>query len=190
MKKFTLILALFFGYTLIFSQNAKSQIEKDYMEYSRLILDNKMDKAFDYVNPKLFEVFPRETMVKLFETLFNSPEMEYKMALPKVVEIGEIKKIDGVDYAKLKTISPMEMKINSLDAKNSEQVSLYQGAFEQEFGKGNVSFNKESGFFKITAHKDVVASSTDNQKSWKFIAPDNEAMTSFLESILPKEMLQ
>lgn len=188
MKKLILIVGLFLSVKIVTAQNTKQNIERDFLAYSKLITEKKIDPALKYVNPKLFEIFPKESMKKLMEAVYNMPNIEYKISAPKILEIGSFKKVSNIYYAKMKVLSPIEMKFKGTE-KNENAISAMLNSFEAKFGKGNASYDKTTEFFKINAFKEIVGSSTDNQQNWKFITIDNPKMKALLEKILPKEVL-
>lgn len=190
MKKITLLASLLLTLNYLFAQTAKQNVERDFNNYSQLISENKIDDALEYANPKLFEIIPKESMKNLLEVVFKMPNLEYKISTPIIEEISDAIKIQNIDYIKIKYTSPIEMKFKDLDLSDENKLLMMQNSFENKFGKGNVVFDKETGFFKINAKKEVVASSTDDKNNWKFITVDNQRMKTFLEKIIPAEILQ
>ncbi|HAD80663.1 MAG TPA: hypothetical protein DCF99_16660, partial [Flavobacteriaceae bacterium] len=73
-------------------------------------------------------------------------------------KIGEIKNIDKIDYVKMNVVSFYEMKIAEIDFDNADEETLKYvlTALEEEYGDGNVVFDKETQFFKITDNSEVV----------------------------------
>lgn len=82
------------------------------------------------------------------------------------------------------------MKMIDLDLNDESKVQALINSFEHKFGKGNVSFGKTSGFFKINANKVVIASSNSDLKNWKFVTVNNPKMKTLLEKIIPAEVLE
>ena len=170
------------------AQNFAEEIKKDFNEYSKLISDKNINKALDYTNPKFFEIVSKEQMKNLLEAVYNMPNIEYKTGQVSYINFDELKKIDGVNYVKFFIISPIEMKFNDI-VLNKDKITKMINNFESKFGKGNVVFVEESGFFKINAEKIIIASSDDNLVDWKFLTIDNPRMKIMLEKIIPSELL-
>lgn len=80
------------------------------------------------------------------------------------------------------------MKFKDIEL-DDQKLALMTKSFEGKFGEGNVSFDKKTGFFIIKAKKQIIASSTDNNKNWKFITVDNPKMKELLAKIIPAELL-
>ncbi|SEH53387.1 hypothetical protein SAMN02927937_00009 [Paenimyroides aquimaris] len=190
MKKILLLGVFLFTLNLSFSQTTKQNVERDFINYSKLISENKIDEALEYANPKLFEVFPKENMKNLMEAVFKMPNIEYKIFSPIIKEISEVKKLENIDYIKIKTISPIEMKFTDIDLNDKNSLQMMLNSFETKFGRENVIYNQETGFFKINANKEIIASSTDDKKNWKFITIDNPRMKTLLEKVVPSEILE
>lgn len=188
MKKLMLIVSLFLSVKIVTAQNATQTLERDFLIYSKLITEKKIENALDYLNPKLFEIFPKEGMKKLMEAVYNMPNIQYKISIPQILEIGDFRKINNIYYSKFKVLSFIEMRFEGVE-KDENTISAMIASFEAKFGKGNVQYDKSTEFFKINATKEIVASSTDNQKNWKFITVDNAKMKMLIEKIIPKEIL-
>ena len=190
MKKLLLSAVLFLSVNFAFAQTAKQNVERDFMDYNQLVLDNKIDDALEYTNPKLFEIIAKESMKSLLEAVYKMPNIEYKTSKPIISEISDSKRIENIDYIKIEYFSPIEMKMIDLDLTDESKVQALINSFENKFGKGNVSLDKSSGFFKINAKKVVIASSNSDLKNWKFVTVDNPRMKTLLEKIIPAEVLE
>lgn len=189
MKKYILLgLSLMFFNSSI-AQTTSEKIETDFVNYTNLIIDKKIDEAIEYTNPKLFEIFTRTQMKSLLEMVYNMPNIEYKMNLPTNIEVGDIIRIDNIDYAKMNIISPIEMKFKDMEA-TKENIFLLKANFEIKFGEGNVTYDEKTDFYKINTRKKIIASSTDNGENWKFIVVDNPKMEDILRKIIPAELFE
>lgn len=189
MKKYILLgLSLMFFNSSI-AQTTSEKIETDFVNYTNLIIDKKIDEAIEYTNPKLFEIFTRTQMKSLLEMVYNMPNIEYKMNLPTNIEVGDIIRIDNIDYAKMNIISPIEMKFKDMEA-TKENIFLLKANFEIKFGEGNVTYDEKTDFYKINTRKKIIASSTDNGENWKFIVVDNPKMEDILKKIIPAELFE
>jgi len=189
MKQLIIILAFF--QTLISSGqeiNITNEIRKDFIVYSNLIAERKIDDALNYSNPKLFEIVPREQMKNLMEVVYNMPNIEYKTGTATFLKFEELKKIENVNYVKFYIKSPIEMKFTDIE-NTEEKVLQMTKNFEAKFGVGNVEFDKKSGFYKVNAEKIIIASSDNELLDWKFVTVDNPKMKALLERFIPSELL-
>lgn len=190
MKKILSFCFLFLTFVLINAQSTQQNIKRDYINYTQFILDKKFDQALEYTNPKFFEYYSREEFKDAMESAFNTPGLELKLSLPNEFKIGEVKNKDKIDYVKMNVVSLFEMKITEMNFDNQDDANFKYvvSALEEEYGVGNVIFNKETKFFKITDNSEVIASSLDNKKTWKFLVIDSN-LKSIIEKIIPQEIL-
>lgn len=177
------------------AQNNEEVISQQFTKYSQLVIDKKIDEAMDYTNEDLFKIVPREQMKNLMESIFNMPTIEYRASLPQILKVEPIKNIDGANYARIQNKNVIEMKFKQspeepkrTEEEERENNKLLLASFQSKYSKENVSFDKASGFFKLTAVKTAIAKSTD-LKNWKFVVVDNPRMKTMLESFIPKELL-
>lgn len=177
--------------TNLYAQAVNETIEKQFTEYSQLVIDKEFDKALNYAPEEIFEVIPREQMVKMMEMVLSSSDFEYKATLPKVLSISDLIKIEEVNYVKIKTSSEVQMKFSELEEDEDREMNipLYKLSFEKKFGVGNVKYNEETHFFEINATKNAIAKSND-LKEWKFVIVENDNQKLILERFIPKELFE
>ncbi|MDQ8054291.1 MAG: hypothetical protein REI78_14760 [Pedobacter sp.] len=189
MKRLLLICLLAIASKPLAAQNVNGAIQRDFSSYSKLVSERKIDQSLEYINPKLFELFPKDQMKSLLEAVYKLPNIEYKLGIPAITGFGEPKLVDGASYVKLEIVSPLEMKFKDMEL-DDESLAGMTKSFEAKFGEGNVSFDKTTGFFKVKAKKQVIASSTDKGENWKFVTVDNPKMKALLSKIIPAELLE
>ncbi len=177
--------------TNLYAQSVNETIERQFTEYSQLVIDKEFDKALNYAPEEIFEIIPREQMVKMMEMVLNSSDFEYKATLPKVLSISDIIKIEEVNYVKIKTSSEVQMKFLELEEDEDREMNipLYKLSFEKKFGVGNVKYNEETHFFEINATKNAIAKSND-LKEWKFVIVENDNQKLILERFIPKQLFE
>lgn len=156
------------------------------MAFSRLVVENKMEAGVDYMNPRFFEIIPKDQFLKMMKATINNPFLEMKLSLPTIKEIGEVLNIENTDYVKIKVLGPFKMKVKDLE---TDEIQEFQDELETTHGKENVSYDKETGFFVINATKEVIGSSMDGKKNWKFVEVDSPDMKNRLKRIVPAEIL-
>lgn len=190
MKKILSFCFLLLTFVLINAQSFQQNIKRDYIAYNQFVIEKKFDQALKYTDPKIFEFYSREQFKTAMEAIFETSGLELKLTLPSSFKIGEVKNIDKIDYVKMNVISFFEMKIVEMDFDNvdEETIEYFVTMLEEEYGEGNVVFDKETQFFKITDNSEVVASSLDNKKTWKFLVIDPN-LKSIIGKIIPKEIL-
>lgn len=176
----------------LYAQSVNETIEIQFTEYSQLVIDKEFDKALDYTHEGLFDVIPREQMVKLMEIALNSIEGEFKASLPEVKNFSDIIKIDGVNYVKFQSLTELQIKLTDLEESENKEMELplYKLSFEKKFGVGNVKYNEETHFFDINSTKKVIAKSDDNLKDWKFAIVETDNQKLILERFIPTQLFE
>jgi len=192
MKKFAFVFFLFSS-VLGQAQSVNQAIEKQFLAYSKLIIDRKINEALNYTNPDMFKLVPREQMLSSMEAIFNNPQIEYRTLMPTVSGFEAVKKINGKNYVRFKSQNTVEMKLNAATAAATPEEAMVareamQVGLEQKFGKENVSFDEKTGFYRLKTTKTVVASS-ENLEDWKFLIIDNPQVKPMLSAIIPAELL-
>lgn len=192
MKKVLCVLLFFCAY-VCFSQSSKENIKSDFNTYMHLTINKEFDKSIEYVVEDFFEIIPKEQMIKAFEQIYNNPKIEFKIGNSKIISIGVIEKIEEKYYAIIRYLSPMEMKIKPDNPKESakekeERLNMIEAAFARQFGAKNVTYNKETDFFEVTATKQACSVSKNGQNDWKFVMLDKRRRY-ILEKFLPKKIL-
>lgn len=190
MKKILSFCFILLTFVSMNAQSIQQNIKRDYIAYTQFVLEKKFDQALEYTNPKIFEFYTREQFKTAIEAIFTTPGLELKLFLPNTFEIGEAKHIDKIDYVKMNVVSLFEMKITEMDFYNEEEetIEYVVSALEEEYGEGNIVFDKKTQYFKITDNSEVVASSLDNKMTWKFLVIQPN-LKPVLEKIIPKEFL-
>jgi hypothetical protein len=196
MKHLSTIVLFLLSAPYLLGQDIKSEISRQFIEYSQLIIDKNFEMAMDYTIEDIFTIIPRQELKKVMESVFNTPSIEFKLHLPEIDNIDRLTVVDGTSYARLTTKSNIEMKFvgdaegnspASLD--NNEREELFTAMLKQQFGADHVVRDKLSGFYTVTGTKIVIAKSYDN-KSWKFAVVDNPGMKVLLGRFFPKELLE
>jgi hypothetical protein len=176
------------------AQSVNGAVEKQFLAYSKLIIERKINDALNYTNPDMFKLVPREQMLSAMEAIFNNPQLEYRTLMPTVSGFEPVKKINGKSYVRFKSNNVIEMKLKPATAAATPEDEMIakeamQLGLEKKFGRTNVSFNEQTGFYTLKTLKTVVASS-DNLVDWKFLVVDSPQMKTMLSGIIPAELLE
>jgi hypothetical protein len=195
MKKILLLLIfvsnLTFGQT---SENFKENLNKDFIEYNDLILNQKFEKALDFMLPEFFEIVPKNQMIMLMEQVFNNPDLDFKADKPKDIEYGTPRKIEGKYYSEITYSYDIKMKFNNIEESEDEEQNelnrnLMKLNLEKTFGSGNVKYNEETEYYEIHSIKIAYGVSENGTSDWKFVVVESK-QKMILEKILPKELTE
>jgi len=172
---------------------APNSINDDFNKYLAHMLKQEFPQAMDYVNPKIFEIIPKDQMIDMMKSVFNNPDMKIKLSEPKILEVKPSKKIEGNYYSKMKYSNSMNIKMKPEEGETAEDREVMSAimipAFEQSFGEGNVKHDKETEAYDIYVVKDVIAVSANGASDWKFAVMEKEQM-AFLKQLFPAEVFE
>ena len=192
------LLIIVFSFSIL-NVNAQADtlvIERQFMDYSSLIIAKDYEKALDYTNEEFFKIIPKDQMITLLKRTLNSNEMEFIPHLPIISDFQNTKNINGKIYVKFISSSTLEMKEKENEESKGQtekdrklKLSLYKLSFENTFGVNNVKYNEQTKYFEVKTAKKVIASSDDKMKNWKFVIVENERQKKLLERFIPKELM-
>ncbi len=195
MKKLLVLLIfvsnLTFGQT---SENFKENLNKDFIEYNDLILNQKFEKATDFMLPEFFEIIPKNLMIMLMEQVYNNPDLEFKADKPKDITYGVPIKIEDKYYSEITYSYDIKMKFNNIEESDDEEQNelnrnLMKLSLEKPFGSGNVKYNEETEYYEIHSIKIAYGISENGTSDWKFVVVESK-QKMILEKILPKELTE
>lgn len=171
------------------AQTKEARIQKDFIDYQNLIKNGKYEASLNYVYPKFFTLISKDKMLKMMTTMLNNKMLKMEFGNTKIVELGESHKIGKSEYIVFSYITEIKMKVLLADGKGTaEQQQLLnkrmQETFAKQYGKNNVKFDKETGYFTLTPTKKAVAISEDGGTNWTYIAAEPQ-QKQLVETILP-----
>ena len=176
------------------SENYQVNLNKDFVEYNNLILNQEFEKSMDYMLPDFFEIIPKNQMVTLMKQVYNNPDLEFKMDKPKDISYGKPKKINENYYSEITYSYDIQMKFNNIEESENEEKkeltrNLTKLQLEKTFGSGNVEFNEETEFYEIHSIKNAFGISENGMSDWKFVVVEPK-QKFILEKILPKVLTE
>ena len=205
--KYLLIATMLIG-TTAFAKDNKSEVaslEKALEIYKQLNLDANLEKTIDYVYPPVFEITPKETLLKSFKMVKDSGRMpkinafdgtmrkplksyakgiytivNYTMSMEMNV-IPAVKKENKAEYAKVQEMLKDPKKLESY---KSFMVQMLKASMGKD---AEVKSEKGSTVVDIKKHSVMIAIN-ENKSGWKFVEPA-PAMIERLKKVLPKEIV-
>lgn len=186
-----LVSNLTFGQT---DETFKENLNKDFIEYNDLILNQEFEKSMDYMLPEFFEIIPKNQMILLMQQIYNNPDLEFQADKPKDIVYGELNKIEERYYSEITYSYDIKMKFKNLEESEDEEQNdlnknLLKLTLEKTFGSGNVIFNQETEFYEIHSIKNAFGVSQNGMTDWKFVVIEPK-QKFILEKILPKELTE
>lgn len=175
------------------TQGYEENMTNDFTVYVDHIIAKEFDQAMDYTYNKFFELIPRDRMVAMMTATFSNPDVDYELSGANITEISDPIRIGSEFFAVLKYNSVIRMKFledttGETQEEFEQRMTLTRLSLEELFGPENVFYEAETGFWRLTALKNVCAVSQDGMTDWQFVVMEKEQM-NFLTNILPPEII-
>jgi hypothetical protein len=164
----------------IYEEEIKSKLNL----YLGKVVDGDYEGMMDILYPKLFEIASREQLLEVFKSVFEGEEMKITFANREILKVYD-------------NMVEMEDRLHALVDYNVEMSMSLKGAMieselemlldmEEDFGKENVTYDKDEHTFVIKMKNQMIAIK-ENDK-WYFLENKKEQIP-ILKSILGSEIL-
>lgn len=173
------------------AQDYKKDIEKQFLDYCNLIIKKDFKEAVNYMNSAMFETVSKEELVRSMEQIFNSEDFIIDMVSVDSIQVGNMQKIDMMNYALLRYRSELRMKFLNLDneaEKSTTDREMILLALQAQFGKDNITYDKKTDFYTMGLTKSAIANSSDLKK-WQFVVVEQKQLL-ILSKFIPKKILE
>lgn len=190
--KMKLAIVLIFACTFsVVAQNAEESIRKRFKEQATAMKEKDFAKSIEYTADVIFNLVPKEQMLNMMTMTFNNPQLEFISAVPDIMSIGEVEKVDNQYYVIFEAKGIQKMRVFGPDGTalgpDDPSVSAMQANLEKSFGEGSVKFDEETKFFEVNVQQKYVTISPDGKTGWKFITID-KSLYGILDQLLPLEI--
>lgn len=182
-----ILLFLLAGSFGVKAQDHKQAVANQFLAYYELLREKNFEKSAEYMNPALFKIVPKDQLIAAMASVYSTPGMDIETDTASIREIGPLLKKDNMSYAVLQYGSVIRIRMTG-DMAASMDSSVLRSSFESQFGKENVSYNSNTGFYSIQAIKKAVANSADGKK-WTFVVVEPRQM-ALLKQFIPEELLK
>lgn len=188
-------LVFFFVSSFSFSQDYKSEIEKDFTDYMQLTCKKDFKKSVEYLIPDYFELIPKKDVIQLLESSFNSSKMDFQLDKVEITYISDVEKVKNQFYVILKYSSQINLKFFGEEDETTEdettRIEYIKDALKDDFGSENVNYNDESGYFEISTKNKLFVRSSNGKVGWKFLEyREGDEYEEVLKRILPQKVLE
>lgn len=168
-----------------FSQEAtKDGIMSDLDTYQELFSAQDFDSLLYYVNPKVFEILPKEMFVNVMASMFQSDEMSIEINEFTPTYIMDVNEIEERTFSFVEYNLEMDM-IYAEGFEDEEEASFMQDMLELSYGEGNVEVNQEKGLVSLTVPSTMFAEYLGDR--WTFTRYDS-SQQGLLNQVLGKEI--
>jgi len=189
MRKNFLLICFLFGVLFSGAQSNDPALNKRLSEYISANEDLNLEKIMDFIHPKLFEIAPRELMIKALKEVFESDEFKASMDSLEIISVDDEFKYEGISYRKVQYSMVMDFRfVDAEKTSDSVFVNLLKTSFSNAFNDAIVSFDKEKNSFHIKGYEFLIAIKDKENALWMFIGHEKNKM--LMEYIFPKAVIE
>lgn len=178
--------------TMLFAQDVKQEIAKEFTAYQDAIASGEFETAMEHVTPEFFSIYPKKDIISLMEKTYNNPDITFEIKDMKIENIEDTEEIDGKHYALLSYSNLMNIKFAPTEGESEEnkksRIGMTRISLEQTFGSNNVSYDPSTDFFGVKASKSVYAISENGKTNWKFLVVE-KGQEEVLRRLLPQQLV-
>jgi hypothetical protein len=171
--------------------NSVASLEQRLTGFMKLNEEMNLEKIMDYIYPKLFDIVPRNELLKAMKNGFDNEYVKIDLDSMKVDKIHPVFEMDKGSYAKITYSMVMLMSFknskDSADANDNSQNELIKASMAEKYGEENVSMDEATGIIRIHTASPMVAVKDELAKEWCFVNL-NEG-DSMLNKLFSKEVL-
>jgi len=143
----------------------KEEIEERLMTYLDLMNSGQFEKMLDITYPKLFDIVPKEQMLKMMMEMFSDEEMKMSMSDMKIVKVhNNLVKTEDEDFTLVDYKVKMKM---ALSGEALEAIDFIKAALKNQYGPESVTYDKEDTTLIIDAINQMVAIKQNDK--WYFV---------------------
>jgi hypothetical protein len=166
------------------AKSGDAQLDKRLAEYMQFNNDKNFEKIMDYMHPKLFKIVPRETLVSVLRSAFESEEMTIGMSDLGVTSVSSAFTSAGSAYRKVMYKMTLTMKFNDTAKGNDPQFQdAMLGSFKTAFPGKSVTFDSNSKEY-IVKGQDILYAIHDAGKPWLFLGYKEDP--ELIKQLFPK----
>ncbi len=138
------------------------------------------------MNPEFFKIVPKAQLIAAIEQTYNNPSLDFNIAEPTIVSIGDRKVIGENSFVKMQYSNYLTMHFKQADGKQQDTARTKK-ALQGQFGETNVNYIAKTDSYRVFVIKNVIANSADN-KNWTFVVVE-EKQKPILRKFIPEELL-
>lgn len=171
-----LLCVVFFCSVLKVNAQVDSALQSRLTDYLYMNQTLNFEDALDLVYPRVFALIPRNEMQTALQSVFESEDNRMgfdsmwvdTIYPPFIYEEREIVKIDY----------QATMFIEFLDEnafEDSTEIEQMVAIFEEDYGKGNVKYDKETNKFLLRIASSVLGVKDDASPEWTFVSYEQKS---------------
>ena len=168
------------------AQNDKEIIRENVRMYMEASDQGDWNAVMDLIYPPLFNIVPREEMIKAFEGLENEG-MKVNTVGGEVLSMTGTISHEGEKFALVNYNVNINLMLTSEENRDSSMVSMMEEFFKGTYGKDNVAYSPEDFSFELKAEKSMFAINAEGSDKWYFLE-NNPQQNALLDQLIPAEV--
>lgn len=147
-----------------------------------------MKKLLDYIYPRVFDFSSRETIIKEFQAVFNSSDMDLWIDSLAVHNVSEPLIHKGKQYRNVHYNMVMSFRFkDSTDMDDPEFVDMMIESFKKGIPSSYVRLHPLTKAFEIKLIQNLLAIKEESAAPWYFIGLSMKSTS--IQKVLPDEVL-
>ena len=168
------------------AQSDSAAIAARLVDYERVTRAMDIDSVLNFIDPKLFELVPRDMMRAQFEQTLFDTNMVMSFDAFTVDQISPSITHDAVDYALVDYRGAMSMTMASAEYREPDFFGMMSGMIAAQFGADKVAIDTVAYRLDIQTDKSLVAIRRPGDPDWYFIEYQ-EGQRELMGAIVPEE---
>lgn len=190
MKKLTVLLLPFFFFAASAQKATDALLTKRLNEYFTFTKNLELDKAMDYMHPKLFAIAPKDQLIATMKAAFNQPEMKFSFDSMAVRAISPVFKAGTETYRKVDYYMSMSITLSdSLDLESPELAAAMESSFATGFPGKKISIDTETNSINVKGTELLFAIKDPKATQWMFLGYDRNN-PQLIKLLFPKAVRQ
>lgn len=198
MKKRLLVLFLAVGFFNVLLAQSKKELKasltQDLVTYRQLTEEGKIAELLDYMPPKMFDLFTRDSMTNFLVSSMDNELLKMDMKGMSIGKIPKIQRADTCHWVLVPYDAEMDMQLKDSTA---SFVGIFIGMMKVQFGRENVTETRKGLYRVAMKDKKLIAYRTVSDKHWYFIedkrnekGAEGRRQRGILEMVLPEAVLK
>ena len=157
--------------------------DRDFNKFFGHMNNEEWDKMMDMTNPQIFNIAPREALINMFK---GQKDQGISMSIKdiKINGYSDVIEFQGIYYTKISYEGTQRMELTEAIM---SKIDLFKSELYKSYDKDDIKIDLDNNVIQIDATKQIVATSLDEKKSWKYLEIQ-EGQEQVMLKMLPVEV--
>ena len=155
----------------VLSQDIKS-LKVEALKAYKASVSMNYDAIFETTYPKVFDIFPKESMKQMLEQMMENEQFSIKLIeVEPDFSFGELKKVENKTFCIVDHNNVMTMEFKTPMEDSEAMIDIFKKSMDAK----SVTFDKEKNLFRIELRSTLIAVADElTNNNWKFLNKDKE----------------